>query len=144
MDFALKMMDFVLQIKCRDRRKNETELVALMEEIYLTKTWDEWEALFEDAGVWYQKVQSVEDVIADPQAAPAWVPLPPSKRDLSEGVESITTVASPVDFDGTTPHPAGPVPSVGEHTAEVLLEFRLDAVEAARLHEKGLALKSRL
>ena len=59
-------------------------------------------------------------------------------------MESITTVASPVYFDGTTPHPAGPVPSVGEHTAEVLLEFRLDAVEAARLHEKGLALKSRL
>jgi crotonobetainyl-CoA:carnitine CoA-transferase CaiB-like acyl-CoA transferase len=32
-------------------------------------------------------------------------------------------VASPVDFAGTRTEPAGAVPSVGQHTAEVLAEL---------------------
>ena len=59
-------------------RKNESELLAIMETTYLTKAWEEWEELFEEAGVWYQKIQSVEQVVEDEQAARAWVPIPPS------------------------------------------------------------------
>ena len=59
-------------------RKNESELLEIMETTYLTKAWEEWEELFEEAGVWYQKIQSVEQVVEDEQAARAWVPIPPS------------------------------------------------------------------
>ena len=59
-------------------RKNESELLEIMETTYLTKHSKEREELFEEAGVWYQKIQSVEQVVEDEQAARAGVPIPPS------------------------------------------------------------------
>ena len=59
-------------------------------------------------------------------------------QDLEQGVEKITSVASPVDFGGRAAQPAGPVPPVGAHTAEVLQEFGVDRETARRLHEAGV------
>jgi crotonobetainyl-CoA:carnitine CoA-transferase CaiB-like acyl-CoA transferase len=40
-----------------------------------------------------------------------------------DGEEPYRAVATPVDFAGYEIHP-GPVPALGEHTAEVLAELR--------------------
>ena len=58
------------------------------------------------------------EVIADPQAQPGFVEMVP--RD---GGEPFRAVATPVDFDGHALH-VGPVPKLGEHTAEILDELR--------------------
>ena len=68
--------------------------------------------------MWWAPVQSIVDVIADPQAQPGFVEMTP--RD---GDEPFRAVATPVDFDGHAVD-AGPVPSLGEHTAEILDELR--------------------
>ena len=39
---------------------------------------------------------------------------------------------------GRAAQPAGPVPPVGAHTAEVLQEFGVDRETARRLHEVGV------
>jgi crotonobetainyl-CoA:carnitine CoA-transferase CaiB-like acyl-CoA transferase len=59
-------------------------------------------------------VQSIVDVIADPQAQSGFVEMTPRS-----GGDPFRAVATPVDFDGYDVRP-GPVPTLGEHTDEVL------------------------
>ena len=57
------------------------------------------------------------EVVEDPQAAPAWVPLPLNKQDIEQGVERIITTATPVDFNGATPQPSRPAAAAIEAAA---------------------------
>ena len=86
-----------------------------------TRTRDEWAAAFDAHDVWWAPVNTIADAIEDPQAiaAGAFVDMP-----VVDGEDPYRAVASPVDFDGHG-HPAGHVPAVGEHTAEVLAELGL-------------------
>ena len=68
--------------------------------------------------MWWAPVQSIVDVIGDPQAQSGFVEMTPRAGD-----EPFRAVATPVDFDGHTMS-AGPVPALGEHTGEILDELR--------------------
>ena len=108
----------------------------MMQEVVGTKTLEEWDPIFRANDIWFAKVQSVEEVVADDQVAPALLVQPPSLADTaaSERDESglvtdpaaLRTVASPVDFDHAVPQARGPVPAVGEHTAAILKEAGVD------------------
>jgi crotonobetainyl-CoA:carnitine CoA-transferase CaiB-like acyl-CoA transferase len=69
--------------------------------------------------VWWAPINSIADVIADPQAAAAGAFVDMTPRD---GESPYRAVNGPVDFDDRRPHP-GPVPDLGEHTDEVLDEL---------------------
>ena len=66
----------------------------------MTKTFEEWEKIFNKYDLWYQKVQTYDDLIQDPMAQPGFTEIPRSNLDIDEGVEKIVTVSPPVDFDG--------------------------------------------
>jgi crotonobetainyl-CoA:carnitine CoA-transferase CaiB-like acyl-CoA transferase len=104
-----------------DRAKNSEALVAELDAVFRTRTRDEWAAAFDVHDVWWAPVNTIPDAIQDPQAiaAGAFVDMP-----VLDGEDPYRAVASPVDFDGHG-HPAGHVPAVGEHTAEVLAELGL-------------------
>lgn len=102
----------------RARRHHAAELIAVLDEVFATRSREEWAERFDEHDVWWAPVQSIVDVIADPQAQPGFVEMTP--RD---GAEPFRAVATPVDFDGHTMH-AGPVPGLGEHTSEILDELR--------------------
>jgi crotonobetainyl-CoA:carnitine CoA-transferase CaiB-like acyl-CoA transferase len=99
------------------RLEHSVELVAELDASFALRPLAEWADLFEATDVWWAPIQSIVDVIDDPQAAPGFVEMRPQ-----EGEEPYRAVATPVDFDGYSMRP-GPVPSLGEHTAEVLSEF---------------------
>ena len=103
----------------RDRRHNATALIALLDELFATRTRDEWTADFDEHDVWWAPVNTIAEVVEDPQAiaAGAFVDMP-----QVEGEDPYRAVASPVDFDGHG-HRPGKVPEPGEHTAEVLAEL---------------------
>ena len=67
--------------------------------------------------MWWAPVQTLADVIADPQAQPGFVEMAPH-----DGDEPFRAVNSPIDFGGHVIRP-GRVPRLGEHTAEVLDEL---------------------
>jgi len=100
----------------RDRRKNSAAFIAILDEVFATRTREEWAARFAECGVWWQPVQTPAEVVADPQAEAAgvWVEVEGGER----------SVAPPAGF-GERGVVAGPVPALGEHTAEILSELGL-------------------
>jgi crotonobetainyl-CoA:carnitine CoA-transferase CaiB-like acyl-CoA transferase len=101
-------------ISAKSRMENCTPLIAEFDAVFATRTLDEWGAIFDANDVWWAPVQSIVDVIEDPQAQPGFVDMSP--RD---GEEPYRAVRTPVDFEGFE-MPAGAVPRLGEHTEEIL------------------------
>jgi crotonobetainyl-CoA:carnitine CoA-transferase CaiB-like acyl-CoA transferase len=116
------------------RRENGSALIAILDEVLVGKTRAEWGGLFDAAGVFWAPVQTVEDVINDPQAKAngAFVPV-----RISSG-ETIEMVATPIDFSATPAHTHSGAPEVGQHTEEVLLAYGYSWEEMARLREWGV------
>jgi crotonobetainyl-CoA:carnitine CoA-transferase CaiB-like acyl-CoA transferase len=107
----------------RARRHNAESLIAELDALFATRTRDEWTAAFDCHDVWWAPVNTPADVVADPQAIAAGVFVDVPGGAAAEGHRS---VASPISFDGL-PITPGPVPALGEHTAEVLAEVRASA-----------------
>jgi len=115
------------------RREHCAALVTLLDEIFATRPMAEWAAALDRAGMWWAPVQTVDEVVADPQAhaAGAFVDTP-----LADG-GSAKMVASPVDFSDTPWAPTSAAPECGQHTEEVLLELGYDWEQIGELKTKG-------
>ena len=92
-------------------------LIAEFDAAFGAEPMAHWRTRFDDHDVWWSPIQSLAEVIDDPQAAPGIVEM--AERP---GERAYRAVATPVDFDRRRHHP-GPVPHLGEHTAEVLAEL---------------------
>lgn len=116
------------------RREHQTEMLALLDEIFATRTLDEWGAALDDAGMWWEPVLTVEDAVAQEQA---------QAMDVLIEVEGIPEhgpivgVAGPVDFDGTSRMQTRGVPGLGEHSREVLREAGFTDAEIDELLATG-------
>jgi len=93
--------------------KNKGALVDIMDAKFAEKSLEEWQAVFDAAGVWYTVTQRYEDVLNDPQAiaAGAFTEVPGIDQRL---------IASPVKLSCAAHQPQGPGPDLGQHTQEVL------------------------
>ena len=101
----------------RLRSENCEALIADLDAIFSTRQMAEWAERFDSHDVWWAPIQTIPEVVADPQAQPGFVDMTPH-----EGEEPYRAVATPVDFDGHELRP-GPVPRLGEHTEQVLAEL---------------------
>lgn len=120
---ALERLDLAVDprfVGSKDRLAHSEELIAEFDVAFATRPLSYWAERFDEHDVWWSPVQSIVDVIADPQAAPGFVEMTPR-----EGEEPFRAVATPVDFAGYEMRP-GPVPALGEHTAQILAEFTQD------------------
>ena len=117
-------------VDAKARLANSPALVEVLDEIFGTRPFADWTAAFDRHDVWWAPVNSIVDVIADPQANAAGAFVDMTPRD---GEAPYRAVASPLDFDGWDRAP-GRVPAIGEHTAEVLADLvvRPDADAAPR------------
>lgn len=101
------------------RLANNEALIRTLDEAFARVPFDELTRQFDEHDVWWAPINSIADVIADPQAqaAGAFVDMTPQP-----GEAPYRAVNGPVDFGGFEFTP-GPVPRLGEHTAEVLAEL---------------------
>ena len=123
--------------RLEDRTANAPELIALLDEIFATKTRDEWAAIFDaEKDMWWAPVQALDEVIADPQVAAGggFVDVP----DVPDGKTTTTFPATPVDFHGTPWQARWMAPEHGQHTDEVLTDLGCDSERIAGLREKGV------
>jgi crotonobetainyl-CoA:carnitine CoA-transferase CaiB-like acyl-CoA transferase len=101
------------------RFQHAQQLIAALDEIFLTKPLEEWAEVFAtEPDFFWAPLNTIEDLVADPQfhAAGGLV-------DVPDGTSSTTMVNTPVDFHGTPGAPRSVAPVLGQHTEEVLAEL---------------------
>jgi len=101
----------------RLRSENCEALIADLDAVFQERDMAEWADRFDAHDVWWAPIQTIREVVEDPQAQPGFVDMTPH-----DGEEPFRAVATPVDFDGHEQRP-GPVPYLGEHTAEIMSEL---------------------
>ncbi|HUO49763.1 MAG TPA: CoA transferase [Acidimicrobiales bacterium] len=99
-------------------RRNRVEVIALLDGIIATRSFDEWVERFDAEGVWWAPAQAPPEVVGDPQ-------LLANDGFVEVDGGAFRSVNSPVSFGdaGGRPPRQVRVPHLGEHTDEVLAEL---------------------
>ncbi|MDY0271207.1 MAG: CaiB/BaiF CoA-transferase family protein [Advenella sp.] len=105
------------------RLKNRKELIAILETIMRTDTRDNWLAKLNAAGVPCGPINTIDQVFEMPQV---------KARDIWKTVEhpvagSAPTTANPINYSATPIQYRMAPPLLGQHTEEILREFKLDS-----------------
>jgi crotonobetainyl-CoA:carnitine CoA-transferase CaiB-like acyl-CoA transferase len=110
----------------------KAELFPILDEVFATRTTDEWCALLAAAGLRHAPVRDYADVVADPSV---WTNGYLAKIEGPEG--KVNAVVPPVRFSETPAQPGALAPELGQHTEEVLLELGYSWDDIGRLRDDG-------
>lgn len=122
----------------RERRRNAETLVALLELQIARRSRAEWAEIFREHDVWWAPINSIDDIMVDPQvlASGAFVNVPGlAKTELANGLNG---VATPVDFSRTPVALSGPPPAIGADADALLAEIGLDPDAVTKLRASGV------
>jgi crotonobetainyl-CoA:carnitine CoA-transferase CaiB-like acyl-CoA transferase len=100
------------------RLTHRDELLGLLEEIFSTRTREEWLDVLERADVPNSPVLELDDAIVSEQAVHNKV-----VQRLDADGRSVDVIKNPITSDRWKPHVASMPPVMGEHTDEVLSEL---------------------
>jgi formyl-CoA transferase len=117
----------------RDRINNAEALVPILREAFLARPAKEWTERMGKAGAVCEMAYEVDDVIADPIAEQNdfWT-------EIDTELGPRRSVACPVQFSRTPARPRGPVPEMGQHTEEVLVERGYSWEQIGALRDAGI------
>jgi formyl-CoA transferase/CoA:oxalate CoA-transferase len=112
-----------------DRYANRVELLALLADIFITRSRDEWQKRFLDAKALFAPVLSVSEALTHPQADA--IPVVEKLPDPDYGhIPHFTPV---VRMSKTPGHIRSVPPRLGQHTDEVLAELKEAADSSSSL-----------
>ena len=117
-----------------DRAKNREGLIATLQDVFLTRTFEEWEPLLLASGIPVGAINDIAQVVAHPQVT--------ARQALVEmdhpRAGKVRMVGAPVRLSETPGAVRTPAPTLGEHTDEVLRQLLgLPAAEIADLRASG-------
>ncbi|WPH03786.1 Hypothetical protein R9X50_00666900 [Acrodontium crateriforme] len=118
------------------RVSNREELFKLLNELFATKTTDEWLAEFEGSGMPYAPINTMEKVFNHPQTEATEMVMEMPFKAAKGGKISILGPA--IKFSKTKTSIRSRPPLHGEHTGEVLKELGVSAAEQDKLRKLGV------
>ena len=116
------------------REKNVTTLMHIFDEVFLTKTLDEWKPRLAEWKLLFGYSQNYREIIADPQARANDFFVPFDHPTYGR----IEVVANPIKLSETPAAIRMPAPELGQHTEEVLLEYGYTWEDIAKFKEQGV------
>lgn len=113
-----------------DRQKNRQELTPILNQIFTTRTYDDWEKRLKENNLMFGPIQSPEDVIKDPQALANDFFVEIDQPEMGR----MKMINMPIKFVEDPAVIRSPAPLLGEHTEEVLrgLNYSADAIAQLR------------
>jgi crotonobetainyl-CoA:carnitine CoA-transferase CaiB-like acyl-CoA transferase len=115
----------------QSRRANATEIAALLDKTFATRSLAEWREMLDAGGLTYGVVQTLEECAHDPQLLANRVLVP-----IDDGSdEPHLTIDSPVRLEQEQKVRPGPAPDLGEHTESVLRDVGFDAAGIEELRK---------
>jgi crotonobetainyl-CoA:carnitine CoA-transferase CaiB-like acyl-CoA transferase len=117
------------------RNANRPSLVEALQDAFLMKTYQEWAAILEPAGIPVGAINTIDQVVEHPQVI--------ARGALVESTHpvagTIRMVGPPVRMSDTPGSVRAPAPLLGEHTEQILRErLALNDEEIARLRTAGV------
>ena len=116
------------------RFQHNTELMAELDEIFATRTRDEWTPILDENHLTWAPINNTAEVLADP-AVRATGAFEKINHRLAG---SFDTVASPFRLHTAESKVRGPAPEPGEHTNEILAAVGLDDATIESLFAAGV------
>lgn len=109
------------------RSENGGEVVALLDEAFMTKDMAEWQALFDEHSVIWGPLPKIDRVAADEQMKANGVFASLDHPQLG----SVPTVNSPINVSGVSKEKPKLAPDIGQHSIEILstLGYEDEAIE---------------
>lgn len=118
------------------RTKHRAEEAAVLREIFLTRTAEEWEAFLQARHVPAARVRTVAEAVHDPQVATRRIH---HTHDSVPGIDGPLTVpVAAFKFAKDGPRVDTPPARLGAHTDEVLAELGYGKADIARFREAGV------
>ncbi len=115
------------------RISNHEALFSILEHVFLSKTLAEWKSTLNGTGLPWSPVQSLTEVVNDPQAR---------ENGFFEAFDhptygKIEMVRNPINLSDVETRTRLPAPQLSQHTEEVLLEYGYTWEDIARFKEGG-------
>jgi len=114
------------------RAENSAALIAILDEVFLTRTLDEWKPRL--AVMPFAPAQTLLEVINDPQARVNDLFVPFDHPTYGR----IEVIANPIKLSQTPATIRMSAPEFGQHTEEVLLEYGYTWEDLAQFKERGV------
>ncbi len=115
------------------RVEHRDTLLPLVADAMASRTSAEWLEVLDAAGVPVGPIQTVDEVVRDPQVL--------ARGMIGEVAHptagTVRTVGCPVRLTATPPQVRSAPPTLGQHTDELLAELGVDADRVAALRESG-------
>jgi formyl-CoA transferase/CoA:oxalate CoA-transferase len=113
-----ELLDDPRYVNTVERSRHRGVLIAKLQEVFLTKSYEEWEKLLLDNDIPVGAINNIAQVVEHPQVK--------ARRSLREvdhpSVGKVRVVSSPVRLSKTPAKTPTPSPIHGQHTREVLRE----------------------
>lgn len=116
------------------RDENRAELVGVLDEIFLTRSRQQWLDDLRDNGVLAAPINTFKDVLDDEQA---WVNGYLDRLHIPD-IGEVVVPGFPMRFTGHQVGTRTAAPGLGEHTDEVLGELGIDSDRVGELRRKGV------